>query len=1729
MLADILRVQSGQPSRGSADIAVIGMACRIAPGGDLNDFWSRLVAGADLIADFPATRREDIDPLIQLLDTSPAGLSCSYYQAAFLEQIDLFDHAAFNIPPGEARLIDPQQRLMLEVVLECIENAGYRREQLSGTKTGVYMAYAEPEYDRLAPPDEPSSVHATLPAMIAGRVSYAFNLSGPSQVIETTCSSSLIAVHNACLGIMAGDCDVALAGGVRLMLFPLAEGFTTIPQGISSPDGRTRAFDAEGNGAGSGEGAGVVLLKPLRKAIEDRDHIYAIVKGSAVNSDGKSSGVTAPNPRAQTQVVVDAWKRAGIAPETISYIEAHGTATKLGDPIEVEGLTNAFRQYTDRKAMCAIGSVKTNIGHLSGAAGIASFIKVVLALKYRQLPPSLHYNKPNPLIDFDNTPLYVNRALRPWDWTDGPRHAGVSAFGITGSNCHVVLEEYVDPERGDAGPADAGKLEVFTLSADSQAGMRQLLDKYVRFLSSTHAHTHGLERICYTANTGRETYAHRLAITARSVAELRERVEQAARQYAQQPSSPPVGEGIFFGMVDRRGEPVAWQMNAPRTAGELARLFVQMPRVNWDAFYADRALTKAPLPTYPFNGKRCWVSFEEIQQAFKTKLSVDRGLPSPGSSTLPAERRADPDAVDTSGWLYRLRWQPEPRGAIEAGDVARGLWLILADDLGIGHALADRLATAGREAVLVRPGARFVRHADSSYEIAPKDQADWERLLANLSERGQTPLAGVIHLWTCQTPMELRQPDEQYVEQQDTGAFSMFALLQQLDKFQARAPLDVWIVANYVAAVTEEEPFLFPGKASLWGLAKVIPQEHYWAQCYCVDVATQDAAPADLAGEIFAEMRLPATGRDHVVAYRRQNRFIQQIERLDLGQVADRAQPVVRQGGVYLLAGGAGRIGMGIGMYFARQARVTVIMVNRSALPPRAEWPAIVASGSADSKIAQRLIGIDAIERLGSCVDYFAADIGDSAAMGRIVETILARYGRLDGVINLTMDIKYQKLSDTVQADFERSVLNRIRGALALDRATRQAKLDFLIVCSSVSSTFGGVTFADHAAANRFLDAQGEFIRKSGRDVMVLNLPTIQYQRSASTSHAEMVIPSITGDDLANLFDRLIQKRIAFVMIADFDFVQIKSLLPVLRVRFASSLLEEHPERQRPDTQRRGASAPPRARLKSSGGQASYTETELRLAEAWMKVLGYEEFDVDDNFFALGADSLIAMRLIGEIHKALGVKLEIVDVYTNPTIRAIASQIEARNGGGRPADSPRAAAPPIDHADSAPAQPALPLRPIPRDQNLPLSFAQQRLWLLEQLQPGNPANNLSAALKIAGRLDLAIFSASLNTIVERHEILRATFAVVDGSPVHHIAPKLEIRPTIVNLRGLSEPGQSANVLQIAVADARQPFDLANGPLLRATVIELGEEEHVVVLTTHHIVSDGQSMGVFLRELATIYSAHVSAEPAALPALPIQYADFAYWQRHRLHGQALDKLINYWRERLADAPVIELPTDYPRPTTLTFEGANHRFCLSGELSAQLRELSQHEQATIFVTMLAAFLALLRLYTSQDDLVIGAFSAHRDRPETQHLIGLFANIMVMRVDLSGHPTFRDLLVRVREVVMESSSYQALTYEQVLEAVQPKRSANRLPLVQVALNYFADPMQGVAFKDLTMTLMDVDRGAARYDLVLDITDAGDEGIVGIFEYNTNLFKPATIAQMARRLETFLRRVASTPTIQI
>src|SRR5256885_5991510 len=334
----------------------------------------------------------------------------------------------------------PQQRFALELTCAAIENAGYSLKQFQGSRTSVSLSALQNSYSALLGPerDGPALI-GNLTASVAGKVSYYLDLRGPAMMIDTSCSSSLVAVHDACSKLLLGEADYAIAGGVNLyVFFPELDHFSD-PLGIAAPDGKSKTFAADADGTGIGEGAGIVLLKPLEKAVRDRDHIQAVIKASAINQDGgRSNGVAAPSPLAQTDVIIETWRRAKVDPDTLTFIEAHGTGTYLGDPIEMQALTDAFRQFTDRRRFCAISSVKTNIGHLGFAAGISGLIKSVLALKHRKLFPSLHFNQPNPHIDFDNTPLFVNTELRHWEFENIPRKAAVSSFGISGTNSHVV-------------------------------------------------------------------------------------------------------------------------------------------------------------------------------------------------------------------------------------------------------------------------------------------------------------------------------------------------------------------------------------------------------------------------------------------------------------------------------------------------------------------------------------------------------------------------------------------------------------------------------------------------------------------------------------------------------------------------------------------------------------------------------------------------------------------------------------------------------------------------------------------------------------------------------------------------------------------------------------------------------------------------------------------------------------------------------------------------------------------------------------------------------------------------------------------------------------------------------------------------------------------------------------------------------------------------------------------
>ncbi|NJM72607.1 MAG: amino acid adenylation domain-containing protein [Scytonema sp. RU_4_4] len=428
-------------------------------------------------------------------------------------------------------------------------------------------------------------------------------------------------------------------------------------------------------------------------------------------------------------------------------------------------------------------------------------------------------------------------------------------------------------------------------------------------------------------------------------------------------------------------------------------------------------------------------------------------------------------------------------------------------------------------------------------------------------------------------------------------------------------------------------------------------------------------------------------------------------------------------------------------------------------------------------------------------------------------------------------------------------------------------------------------------------------------------------------------------------------------------------------------------------------------------------------------------------------------------------------------------------------------------------------------QNIPLSFSQQRLWFIDQLYDGSSFYNIPIAFHIQGHLNIKALEQSLNEIIKRHEVWRTNFRLVNGEPIQEISPQSTWDVSIINLEHLSGKDWEPEVKQFAAESAKKPFNLAKGLLVRATLLRLSEEEHVLLVIMHHIITDGWSEGVFLRELSALYAAFSKNQPSPLPKLPIQYADFAAWQRDRIQGEFLATQLNYWKQQLkGELSILQLPTDRPRPTVTTFAGAKQYFTFSATLTNALRQLSQREDATLFMSLLAAFNILLYRYTDQEDILIGSPIANRNRAELEGMLGLFVNTLVLRNNLNGNPSFRELLHRVREVTLDGYAHQDLPFEMLVEELQPERDLSRNPLYEVMFVLQNTPTSVQEVSGLTLRTLEFDSGTAQLDIFLSMSES-EEGLTGFLEYNTDIFDSATINQFINNFQSLLENIISNP----
>jgi amino acid adenylation domain-containing protein len=538
--------------------------------------------------------------------------------------------------------------------------------------------------------------------------------------------------------------------------------------------------------------------------------------------------------------------------------------------------------------------------------------------------------------------------------------------------------------------------------------------------------------------------------------------------------------------------------------------------------------------------------------------------------------------------------------------------------------------------------------------------------------------------------------------------------------------------------------------------------------------------------------------------------------------------------------------------------------------------------------------------------------------------------------------------------------------------------------------------------------------------------------------------------------------------------------------------LEDRKEEKRPDLQE--TFEPPR------------TPVEELVAGIWSQVLGVERVGIRDVFFELGGHSLLATQVLSRLRDACKVDLPLRSFFLHPTVAGLAEAVEKARRG-----------------PSGPEIP--PLRPVSRQGRLPLSFAQQRLWFLYQLEPESAAYNIPAALRLEGALDLPAFRAALDEVVRRHETLRTTFTAVHGEPAQVIAPPAAVPVPVVDLSGLPEDRREPRLRRLVREEALRLFDLARGPLLRVSLAKLDPRQHVAMVTLHHIVGDGWSMEVLVREMVALYESFTQGRPSPLPELPVQYADFTVWQRSWLAGPVLEGEVAWWRERLSGLPpLLEMPLDHPRPAVQTYAGGGCPLLLPAELVRRVRKLAHRQGATLFMALLAAFDALLSRYSGRTDLAVGTPVAGRHYLETETQIGFFANTLVLRADLADGPGLRDLVARTRDAVLEALAHQDLPFERLVEELQPKRDLSYSPLFQVMFELQNRPLDQLQVRGLSFRPLRMERDTAQFDLTLSLLE-GESDLIGMITFNRDLFEAATIERLAGHFRTLLETLAAEP----
>lgn len=1047
------------------DIAIIGISGKFPGAANVYEFWEKLSQGESAIREAPV-ERWDADRIYDRDVTRQDKTNCKW--GGFLDDIDAFDAGFFNIPGIEAEHMDPQQRLFLEESWKAIEDAGYPSKELANSRCGVFVGVETGDYVTLLTNEgvdkTASSMMGTNCSILPSRISYHLDLKGPSMALNTACSSALVAIQLATKSILSAETDICLAGGVFVRSTPNFH-ITTSNAGMLSPRGQCSTFDRDADGFVPGEGVGVMVMKSLGAALRDGDHIYGVIKEIGSNQDGKTQGITAPSAKSQTSLEVSVYKKADINPESITFVETHGTGTKLGDPIEVEALTKSFRTFTQKKNFCALGAVKTNIGHAATAAGIAAVIKVLLSLKNKQLPPFTNFKSINPYIDIEDSPFYINTELKYWEPLNGfPRRAAVSSFGFSGTNVHMVIDE--PPVRQPNLQEGSSKGYLFPFSAKKKSILLESIKRFRRWLERNQD-LYALRDISYTLLRGRTHFEHRAVFYASNAADLQRELDLIEDEdsferalYNDVKNNVQIEKPAFREFRKY----ILKQLKQPNNLSPaeyremllaVGDLFINGYEPDWRNLFNEKNLYRLSLPTYPFEKTRFWIGGKKENGVGTGEAVRTRNKPS-----------------ETDLFFYSPAWKLAPYSLTENDENTppietsrRTLIVAPADSAFLAREVASK---PGNNVEIIIHGRDEGEISENTTEASLTDPLSWE---SKFTAGDRAPFTDIFFLGSFDAGKEITRLDADFDDKIRNNARALFQFTKSLIK---SGVLENEVRVAFFTNRTHGfglSSTAYPVDGGFWGFAKTLSNEYPSIKVTCVDWDYYGAGNDLAAREIKKTIRnmiqeLPRIKESEALV-RDGKIYIRSMKPLNVTAFKNTR---FRKNGVYVIAGGAGGIGRELSRYLAEKYKANVILLGRSVL---------------DAK--QREI-ITEIKKRGGRSLYLQADVTDIAALKSAIAQVKSEFGTIHGVFHSVLVLKDSTLSWMQEEIFFDVFTPKTLGTVNLYQAFKEENLDFMMFFSSGQSFIGSPGQSNYAAGCTFKDAFAHAIdRQAPYPVKIIN------------------------------------------------------------------------------------------------------------------------------------------------------------------------------------------------------------------------------------------------------------------------------------------------------------------------------------------------------------------------------------------------------------------------------------------------------------------------------------------------------------------------------------------------------------------------------------------------------------------------------------------------------------------